>query len=46
MRSLDISEDEIKVAKIAHHYTEFNLLYKNLKINQFWVLIGFEILIQ
>ena len=31
---IDIFEDEIKVAKIVHHYTEFNLLYKNLKINQ------------
>ena len=32
--SLDISEDKIKVAKIAHHYTKFNLWYKNLKTNQ------------
>ena len=31
---LDISKDEIKAAKIAHHYTKFNLLYKNLKTNQ------------
>ena len=31
---IDISEDEIKISKIAHHYTEFNLLCKNLKTNQ------------
>ena len=31
---IDISKDEIKAAKIAHHYTKFNLLYKNLKTNQ------------
>ena len=31
---LDISKDKIKAAKIAHHYTKFNLLYKNFKTNQ------------